>query len=86
MPATGLGTFGCDRVSREEVAEAVEGAAVVGYRHFDCASLYGHEGGIGGASREIMSRIRGAKEERRINSSEGSSDGFGPVRGPLRVS
>ncbi|HTW07804.1 MAG TPA: aldo/keto reductase [Acidimicrobiales bacterium] len=47
MPAVGLGTFGSDRFSAEEVARAVEGALEVGYRHFDCASVYGNEERIG---------------------------------------
>jgi alcohol dehydrogenase (NADP+) len=54
MPAIGLGTFGSDHVSAEEIAEAVKGAAEVGYRHFDCASVYGNEDRIGVALREIM--------------------------------
>jgi alcohol dehydrogenase (NADP+) len=47
MPAVGLGTFGSDHVSKEEVARAVVGAACVGYRHFDCAAVYGNEAEIG---------------------------------------
>jgi len=39
MPAIGLGTFGSDHVSADEVAAAVKDAAAVGYRHFDCASV-----------------------------------------------
>jgi alcohol dehydrogenase (NADP+) len=54
MPAIGLGTFGSDRVSAEQVATAVKGAAAVGYRHFDCASVYGNEDRIGCSLREIM--------------------------------
>ena len=44
MPAIGLGTFGSDHVSAAEIAEVVKGAAAAGYRHFDCASVYGNEG------------------------------------------
>ncbi len=33
---------------------AVEGAAAVGYRHFDCASVYGNEAEIGAAFEEIL--------------------------------
>ncbi|HEY1338029.1 MAG TPA: aldo/keto reductase [Bryobacteraceae bacterium] len=51
MPAIGLGTFGSDHVSPDQVAEAVKGAAAVGYRHFDCASVYGNEDRIGPALR-----------------------------------
>ncbi len=47
MPAIGLGTFGSDHVSAETVAIAVLGAAAVGYRHFDCAAVYGNESEIG---------------------------------------
>ncbi len=47
MPAIGLGTFGSDRVTPEEIAAAVVGAAEVGYRHFDCAAVYGNERAIG---------------------------------------
>jgi alcohol dehydrogenase (NADP+) len=39
MPAIGLGTFGSDRFSGEDIAKAVIGAAEVGYRHFDCAGV-----------------------------------------------
>jgi diketogulonate reductase-like aldo/keto reductase len=54
MPAIGLGTFGSDHVSAAEVAEAVKGAAAAGYRHFDCASVYGNEREIGAALQEVM--------------------------------
>jgi alcohol dehydrogenase (NADP+) len=54
MPAIGLGTFGSDHVSPSEVAAAVEGAAAVGYRHFDCASVYGNECEIGYALQQIL--------------------------------
>src|ERR1035438_6195028 len=54
MPAIGLGTFGSDRVTAEEIATAVKGAAQVGYRHFDCASVYRNENRIGSALREIV--------------------------------
>jgi diketogulonate reductase-like aldo/keto reductase len=47
MPAIGLGTFGSDRVPAERVAQAVSGALEVGYRHFDCASVYRNEDEIG---------------------------------------
>jgi alcohol dehydrogenase (NADP+) len=54
MPAIGLGTFGSDHVTNEEIATAVKGAAQVGYRHFDCASVYRNEDRIGRALREIV--------------------------------
>jgi alcohol dehydrogenase (NADP+) len=54
MPAIGLGTFGSDHVSADQVGEAVKGAAAIGYRHFDCASVYGNERQIGCALQEII--------------------------------
>ena len=47
MPAIGLGTFGSDRFGADEIAQAVAGAFEVGYRHFDCASVYENEAQIG---------------------------------------
>jgi diketogulonate reductase-like aldo/keto reductase len=54
MPAIGLGTFGSDHVSPEEMAECVTGAIEVGYRHLDCASVYGNEHRIGAALQELF--------------------------------
>jgi diketogulonate reductase-like aldo/keto reductase len=54
MPAIGLGTFGSDKYSSAQIAEAVKGAAAYGYRHFDCASVYGNEDHIGKAFTEIL--------------------------------
>ena len=54
IPAVGLGTFGSDRYSPEEVAAAVLGAVSVGYRHVDCASVYGNEREVGRALRAAM--------------------------------
>jgi diketogulonate reductase-like aldo/keto reductase len=54
MPAIGLGTFGSDSVTADEIAAAVQDAAAVGYRHFDCASVYSNEHRIGSAFRQIL--------------------------------
>jgi alcohol dehydrogenase (NADP+) len=47
IPCVGLGTFGSDTVSAETVAITVEKAIHAGYRHIDCASVYGNEKNIG---------------------------------------
>src|SRR5580704_4095087 len=62
MPGIGLGTFGSDHVTANQVAEAVGGAAAVGYRHFDCASVYGNEPEVG-ASLEAIQRSGIKREE-----------------------
>jgi alcohol dehydrogenase (NADP+) len=54
MPAIGLGTFGSDHASHEAVAQAVFDGAQVGYRHFDCASVYSNEGIVGEALRALL--------------------------------
>jgi alcohol dehydrogenase (NADP+) len=47
IPAIGMGTFGSDHAPHQMVAAAVKSAAEIGYRHFDCASVYGNENRIG---------------------------------------
>ena len=54
MPVIGLGTFGSDHVSHMAVAEAVRYAARIGYRHFDCAAVYGNEDRIGRIFAELF--------------------------------
>lgn len=47
IPCIGMGTFGSDRFTPEEVSGAVAGAIRCGYRLFDCAAVYGNEDLIG---------------------------------------
>lgn len=47
IPCIGMGTFGSDRFTAEEVSNAVGGAIRAGYRLFDCAACYGNEDQIG---------------------------------------
>ncbi|WP_230391516.1 MULTISPECIES: aldo/keto reductase [unclassified Oceanispirochaeta] len=54
IPAIGMGTFGSDRFTAEEIANAVVGAIEVGFRHIDCASVYGNEDLIGKALKKAM--------------------------------
>jgi len=54
MPAVGLGTFGSDHVSPQTVADAVYDAVRSGYRHIDCAAVYGNEAEIGGSFAKLF--------------------------------
>lgn len=54
IPVVGLGTFGSDYYTGEQIAEAVIKASEIGYRHFDCASVYSNEHLIGESIKTII--------------------------------
>lgn len=56
IPVVGLGTFGSDLITVGQIAGAVKGAIALGYRHIDCASVYGNESQIG----QVFSGILGS--------------------------
>ncbi len=68
IPAIGLGTFGSDHVSHEQVAEAVEIAIKMGYRHIDCASVYMNEVHIGKSLSKVIADKIVTREELWITS------------------
>ena len=49
IPVVGLGTFGSDHCDNATVAASVRESILLGYRHIDCASVYGNEKEIGQA-------------------------------------
>jgi diketogulonate reductase-like aldo/keto reductase len=54
IPAIGMGTFASENYSAGEVAAAVQEAVKLGYRHIDCAAVYGNEKEIGKALNELF--------------------------------
>ncbi len=68
IPAVGLGTFGSDRFSGEDIAAAVKGAISAGYRHIDCAAVYGNEHLIGERLSEVLASGLVQREELWITS------------------
>ena len=50
IPAVG---FGCYKLASDEIPELIENAWRAGYRHFDTASFYGTEEGMGEAFRNL---------------------------------
>jgi len=68
IPCIGMGTFGSDRYGPEEVSSAVAGAIRLGYRLFDCASVYGNEDLIGKVFEEAVKTGVAKREELFITS------------------
>ena len=54
IPVVGMGTFGSDHASSNQVAGAVREALSLGYRHLDCASVYANEAEIGNVLKEVF--------------------------------
>lgn len=63
IPCIGLGTFGSDKCSAEEIAEAVKGAIDAGYTMFDCAACYGNEAEIGEVFKEAFEQNKVKRED-----------------------
>lgn len=68
IPCIGMGTFGSDRYSPEQVSNAVAGAVRCGYRLFDCASVYGNEDRIGAVFAQAIASGTVKREELFITS------------------
>ncbi|MFA7119092.1 MAG: aldo/keto reductase [Sphaerochaetaceae bacterium] len=54
IPSIGFGTFGSDYISNDLMMESVRFAIINGYRHIDCASVYGNEKEVGKVLKAAM--------------------------------
>lgn len=68
MPVVGIGTFGSDNYDNETIADAVREAIRLGYRHIDCAAVYGNEKEIGKAIADVIAEGTVSREELWITS------------------
>jgi diketogulonate reductase-like aldo/keto reductase len=68
MPAIGLGTFGSDHIEPSTIANAVRFAIRNGYRHIDCASVYGNEHYIGEVFNDLFANNEIKREQLWITS------------------
>jgi alcohol dehydrogenase (NADP+) len=65
MPVLGLGTW---KTSNDDIKPVIKQAIEIGYRHLDCAAVYGNERGIGDALSEVFSQLQLSREELWITS------------------
>lgn len=65
IPAIGLGTWKSDK---HLVGKAVNNALKIGYRHIDCASIYGNEAEIGEAIQYHLTQFNTSRDELWITS------------------
>ena len=68
IPVIGLGTFGSDNYSNDQIAQAVGIAIRMGYRHIDCASVYGNEREIGEVLNKLIANGEVSRDELWITS------------------
>ena len=68
IPVVGLGTFGSDNYDADTIANAVKEAVRAGYRHIDCAAVYGNEKEIGRALKELIDEGTVTRQELWITS------------------
>ncbi len=63
IPVVGLGTFGSDKYTSEQVSDAVYGAIKSGYRLIDCAAVYQNEDKIGQVLNKVLQEGEIKREE-----------------------
>ena len=63
IPALGFGTWGCNHFDNDTMAQSVDIALRVGYRHLDCARVYENEKEIGAVLRDHIDNGRLTRDQ-----------------------
>ncbi|WP_371402703.1 aldo/keto reductase [Kribbella sp. NBC_00662] len=88
IPPIGMGTFGSDRYSADEIAAAVAGAIRSGYRLIDCAAVYGNEAEIGVVLESAIAEVAPREDlfvmSKVWNDAHAPADAVGSVQRSLR--
>eukprot|EP00484_Ammonia_sp_Unknown_P011539 CAMPEP_0197056546 /NCGR_PEP_ID=MMETSP1384-20130603/86839_1 /TAXON_ID=29189 /ORGANISM="Ammonia sp." /LENGTH=379 /DNA_ID=CAMNT_0042490605 /DNA_START=26 /DNA_END=1165 /DNA_ORIENTATION=- len=85
IPALGFGTWGCDHFSAEHIAQSVDTALKIGYRHIDCARVYANEKEIGAVLSDHLSSGAVRREDLFITSKLFNNEHAPPDGAPLRA-
>ena len=85
IPALGFGTWGADHFSPELLAQSVDHALKIGYRHLDCARVYANEKEIGMVIQDHLRNGTFTRDELFVTSKLFNNEHAPPDGAPLRA-
>ena len=85
MPCLGFGTWGADHFNNELIAQSVDHALRIGYRHLDCARVHANEKQIGAVIQDHLEKGTCSREELFVTSKLFNNEHAPPDGAPLRA-